>query len=164
MLSLLVSSRDAVRPSDRYIEAIRDFPTPKNITDVRSWFGLLNQVSYTFSMATRIQPFRQLLKPNTLFRWDNEINELFEASKVSIISDIISGVKIFDKSRPTCLSTDWSKQGIGFWLSQKHCFSKYWISSLLIHWITKCTTLRFAVHFFIRHRTLITEEDNHVAL
>jgi len=31
------------------------------------------------------------------------------------------GVRIFDKSRPTCLATDWSKDGIGFWLLQKHC-------------------------------------------
>ena len=31
------------------------------------------------------------------------------------------GVRIFDKSKPTCLATDWSKVGIGFWLFQKHC-------------------------------------------
>ena len=38
-----------------------------------------------------------------------------------IIKEIHSGVEIFDKSRPTCLATDWSKEGIGFWLFQKHC-------------------------------------------
>ena len=31
------------------------------------------------------------------------------------------GVRIFDPSKPTCLATDWSKTGIGFWLFQKHC-------------------------------------------
>ena len=31
------------------------------------------------------------------------------------------GVHIFDKSKPTCLATDWSKTSIGFWLFQKHC-------------------------------------------
>ncbi len=31
------------------------------------------------------------------------------------------GVRIFDKSRPTCLATDWSKEGVGFWILQKHC-------------------------------------------
>jgi hypothetical protein len=30
-------------------------------------------------------------------------------------------VEIFGKSKPTCLATDWSKDGIGFWLFQKHC-------------------------------------------
>ena len=30
-------------------------------------------------------------------------------------------VRIFDKSKPTCIATDWSKTRIGFWLLQKHC-------------------------------------------
>ena len=29
-------------------------------------------------------------------------------------------MRIFDPSKPTCLATDWSKNGIGFWLLQKH--------------------------------------------
>ena len=35
-----------VKPCKKYVRAISDFPTPNNITDVRSWFGLVNQVSY----------------------------------------------------------------------------------------------------------------------
>ena len=31
------------------------------------------------------------------------------------------GVRLFDKGRPTCLSTDWSNQGVGFILRQKYC-------------------------------------------
>ena len=34
---------------------------------------------------------------------------------------IRKGVEIFEKNRITCLSTDWSKSGIGYYLSQKHC-------------------------------------------
>lgn len=30
-------------------------------------------------------------------------------------------MRIFDRSKPTCLATDWSKTGIGFWLFLKHC-------------------------------------------
>ena len=30
-------------------------------------------------------------------------------------------MRIFDKSKPTCLATDWSKTRIGFWLYQKQC-------------------------------------------
>ena len=32
---------ESVRPSLKYLRAILDFPTPKNITDDRSWFGLI---------------------------------------------------------------------------------------------------------------------------
>ena len=109
-----------VRPCPRYLEAIQNFPTP-NITDVRSWFGLVNQVSYAFAATERMLPFRRLLKPGTRFMWADELNLLFEESKSLIISEIRKGVEIFDKTKPTCLVTDWRKEGIGFWLFQKHC-------------------------------------------
>ena len=114
-------SKGNVRPSKKYFEAIEKFPIPKNITDIRSWFGLINQVSYAFSMSKTMQPFRALLKPNTKFEWSEKLNQIFNDSKEFIIREIQNGVQIFDKNLPTCLSTDWSKEGIGFWLSQKHC-------------------------------------------
>ena len=49
------------------------------------------------------------------------MESLFQESKSKIIQEIEHGVRIFDKSKPTCLATDWSKDGIGFWLLQKHC-------------------------------------------
>ena len=110
-----------VRPCKRFIHAILDFPIPTNITDIRSWFGLVNQVSYTFSMTDKMLPFRQLMKLNTPFKWDKSLQHAFEESKAVIISEIEEDVRIFDTSKPTCLATDWSKTGIGFWLLQKHC-------------------------------------------
>ena len=109
-----------VHPCPRYLEAIQNFPTLRNITDVRSWFGLINQVSYAFASAKRMLPFRQLLKPGTTFVWTDHLHQLFEESKSLIIDEIRKGVEIFDKSKSTCLATDWSKDGIGFWLFQKH--------------------------------------------
>jgi hypothetical protein len=49
------------------------------------------------------------------------LDTIFEESKSKIIDAIKEGVKIFDISRRTCLRTDWSKKGIGYFLSQKHC-------------------------------------------
>ena len=111
----------SVRPCPKQLEAIRNFPTPQNITDVRSFFGLVNQVAYAFASAQRMLPFRNLLKPDTPFQWTDELDKLFEESKTVIINEIQKGVEIFDKNRPTCLCTDWSKDGVGFWLVQKHC-------------------------------------------
>jgi hypothetical protein len=110
-----------VRPCSRYLEAIRDFPRPRNVTDVRSWFGLVNQVAYAFSMAERMQPFRKLLLHGVRFEWSPELENVFRESKEEIVQEIERGVRIFDKSKPTCLATDWSKEGVGFWLFQKHC-------------------------------------------
>ena len=48
-----------IQPSDKHIRTIRDFPTPQNITDIRSWFGLINQVSYCDSLHNDMAPFRE---------------------------------------------------------------------------------------------------------
>lgn len=56
------------------MRAILVFPRPKDLTDVRSWFGLVNQVSYAFSMAERMLPFRDLLKPGTHFTGNADFN------------------------------------------------------------------------------------------
>ena len=71
-------------------------------------------------MADKMPPFRQLMQPNTPFKWDESLQNAFEESKAVIISKI-EGVRIVDTSKPTCLATDWSNAGIGFWLLQKHC-------------------------------------------
>lgn len=110
-----------VKPCRKYIRAITDFPTPKNLTDVRSWFGLVNQVSYIFSMTSTMEPFRDLLKPSEKFAWKESHQSAFNNSKLAIAREIQEGVKIYDKTKPTCLATDWSKNEIGYWLFQKHC-------------------------------------------
>ena len=111
----------SVRPCKKYLDAIRKFPTPANTTDIRSWFGLVNQISYAFATADRMLPFRELLKPGTPFYWDDTLDKILKESNKVIISEIEEGVHIFDKFKPTCLATDWSKHGISFWLFQKHC-------------------------------------------
>ena len=109
-----------VRPFSQYLEAIQDFPAPRNITDVRSWFGLINQVSsYAFASTEHMKPFHMLLKPGNPFQWTDELNHIFEESKAIIVNEIHKGVEIFDKTKLTCLATDCSKDGIGFWLFQK---------------------------------------------
>ena len=81
-----------VRPCRKFLQAILDFPTPVNITDIRSWFGLVNQVSYAFSMTKRMEPFRQFLKPNIQFCWDTELESLFSESCATVSGWCISRV------------------------------------------------------------------------
>ena len=109
-----------LRPCSRYTEVTRDFPEPRNINDVRSWFGLVNQAAYAFSMTERMHPFRKLLKNGERFTWSPELEDIFRESKDVIVQAIERGVRIFDQTKPACIATYWSKEGIGFWLFQKH--------------------------------------------
>ena len=112
---------EGYKPADRTLSAIKDFPSPKNITDIRSWFGLVNQVAYTFAQHKVMEPFRELLKKGRQFYWDTELELLFQKSKEEIVRQSNEGVHTFDTNKPTLLTTDWCKTGIGFALTQKHC-------------------------------------------
>ena len=112
---------DSIQPTPSYIKNIEDFPTPKNISDIRSWFGLVNQVAYAFSKGTIMAPFRDLLKPATKFEWTSQLDKAFLDSKVEIVRLVKDGVKMFDPELVTCLSTDFCKTGLGWILQQKVC-------------------------------------------
>ena len=51
-------SKTGVRPPAEFLESILSFPTPTNITDVRSWFGMVAQISYTFSQLSLMNPLQ----------------------------------------------------------------------------------------------------------
>ena len=116
-------TQDSYRPPPKILDAIRNFPTPTDISGVRSWFGLVNQVSYAFAQTEAMAPFRELLSCRTTrsWLWDETLSQLFEQPKEEIIRQVCHGVRTFEVGRPTALSTDWSRKGLGFTLTQKHC-------------------------------------------
>ena len=114
-------TENEIQPLDKFIAAIRDFPTPTKLGDIRSWFGLVNQVSHYGQLTDLMLPFKPLLSPRAKFNWSQELETAFRLSKSAIITAIKDGVEIFDITKRTCLRPDWSKTGIGFYMSQKHC-------------------------------------------
>ena len=110
-----------VKPSTKLLESIRNFPTPKDITGARAWFGLVNQGAYAFAMTSEMAPFRHLLQPKIKFEWTETLDKLFQKSKEAIVKKIIEGVSLFDPNLTTCLATDFSVNGIGYFLLQKTC-------------------------------------------
>ncbi len=110
-----------VKPLDKYLKAIIEYPTPTKTTDIRAWFGLVNQVSHYAKLTKMMEPFKPFCSKYKRFEWNEELNTTFEKSKVEIVNAIKEGVQIYDINRQTCLQTDWSNIGIGYFLSQKHC-------------------------------------------
>ena len=66
-LGFLVT-KDGIKTTGQFKESILNFPTPQNITDIRSWFGCINQVSYAFASAPIMAPFRHLLSMKVPFQ------------------------------------------------------------------------------------------------
>ena len=95
-----------------HMKAIKEFLTPINLTDMRSYLALVNKVSPYYCVQPHLQPFRY---------WDGVLQRLFEESREHINREVLKGIELFDKSRWTALCTDWSKMGVGYFMSQKYC-------------------------------------------
>ena len=76
------------------IKAIRDFPQPTNLTELRSFMGLVNQLSgFSKDLMEAALPLRPLLKSKRVFQWLKEHTKSFEKAK-----KIIAGFPIRDHS------------------------------------------------------------------
>ena len=89
-------SDSEIEPLPKYLDTIRHFPTPKNISDIRSWFGLVNQVSNYGQLRDIMKPFKQFLSPRHPFTWNPDLDAKFIESKKLIVDAICKGVEIFD--------------------------------------------------------------------
>ena len=114
---------DGYKPTAALLEAIEQFPMPRDLTGVRSWFGLVQQVHWAYSDSKPMERFREFLKKDTQFKlnWDSDMEAKFYESRKVIANMVRKGVKGFTLGKPTFVAGDWSKQGIGFELLQKHC-------------------------------------------
>ena len=101
-------------------DAIRDFPPPDNITKLRSFVGLVNQLSsFTACIADILQPLRPLLSSKNTFLWLDVHQQAFLAVKAALVSP--PTLCYYDMSKPLRLHTDGSLlNGLGFVLQQKH--------------------------------------------
>ena len=64
-----------ITPSESMLEVILSFPVPRTLTDTRSWFGLVNQVAWVYSLGPVMLPFRDLVKRDSHFVWDKSLED-----------------------------------------------------------------------------------------
>jgi hypothetical protein len=49
------------------------------------------------------------------------LQRLFKDSMEHISKEVLKGTELFHKTKWTALCTDWSKMGVGYFMSQKYC-------------------------------------------
>ena len=108
---------DRVRPLVGKADAIKNLPTPKNISELRSFFGSINQyVKFVPNLSTLISPLRPLLNKKSVYKWDNNHSIAFGKLKAEIVN--ITENSHFDIKEKTRLKTDVSHNGLGATLEQ----------------------------------------------
>ena len=106
-----------IQPTPKHVEAIKEFPEPATISEVRSFLGLANFLRrFVPNMATISAPLRQLTCKNEVFKWTDLEKKSFNLIKSAISSETV--LSFFDRSRKTHVWVDASPIGIGAILSQ----------------------------------------------
>lgn len=110
-------STEGVQPDPKKVQAIVEAPAPTNVSEVRSFLGMVNYVSrFIPNMATVSEPLRVLTKKDQEWKWGDEQEAAFQSLKGSISSPKV--MAFFDTNKDVTLLVDASPIGLGAVLSQ----------------------------------------------
>jgi hypothetical protein len=112
-----VISKHGIAPDTNKVTAIRNFPRPQTVRDVRSFLGLSGYYrSFIKEYAAMSRPLTQLTKKDVTFVWADAQQTAFEDLKAALTSDSVLAHPRFDQ--PFILSCDASNYAISAILSQ----------------------------------------------
>ena len=102
------------------LRAISEFPKPTNITELRSFMGLVEQLAgFSSEVAAAKGPLRPFLSSKNAFLWTADHDRAFSAVKRALVQP--PKLAQFDPSLETTLQVDASnKNGMGYALLQRH--------------------------------------------
>ena len=106
-----------VSTSPSKVEAITKAPAPKNVTELRSFLGMINYYGkFLHNLSTQLQPLHALLKHGVKWHWSQECNQAFEEVKIKLSEAPV--LMHYEIKLPIRLAGDASNYGIGSVLSQ----------------------------------------------
>lgn len=110
--------KNGLKPGGAKIEAIRQFPIPKTVRNIRQFIGLTGYFrKFIRDYASIVRPLTALTRKNAAWQWGEKENQAFEALKELLIQRPI--LAIYDPTSPTEVHTDASQDGVAGILLQK---------------------------------------------
>ena len=104
--------------TDEKIKAIKESLAPTNVSEVRSFLGLVTFYSkFVPNLATIAAPIYQLTRKNVSFDWNEECQKAFQSLKQELISNRF--LTYFNPKLPLIVSCDASPVGLGAVLAHK---------------------------------------------
>jgi hypothetical protein len=117
--------QNGLKPTDDFMDALLKYPTPKNIKEMRGFFGIMAQCSWAIKDKAQCElgDLRTKLQTKGARKWDftQDDSKKFERVKVIVCDSIKDGIHRVTLGRPLVLMSDWSKLGTGFCLYQISC-------------------------------------------
>lgn len=107
-----VIDQNGLHPMPEKVEAILKSPQPRDISELRTFLGLVNYYhKFLPNLASKLKPLNNLLRKNEKYKWSRDCETVFQNLKKEIASKKI--LTPFDVNLPLTLATDASPTGLG---------------------------------------------------
>ena len=107
-----IVSYNGISPDPEKVKAIADLPAPRNISQTRSFLGMVNQLSkFTDHLADKTKPIRDLLSEKNSWSWGQAQDKAFKQIKQCLISPPV--LALFDTNKKIKITSDASSYGLG---------------------------------------------------
>lgn len=113
-----VVSPNGIRPGDRKLDAVNNFPTPVNVHQVRQFIGLCSYFrKFIQNFAIIARPLTELTKKNAKWGWEKQQDDSFKKLKSLLANKPV--LALYNREYETEIHTDASKMGIAGILLQR---------------------------------------------
>jgi hypothetical protein len=113
-----VIDEKGLHPIGDKVEAVQKAPSPKNVSELKSYLGLLSYYGkFLPQLASKLAPLYALLRSAVPWKWTSVEEEVFKNSKALLLTSQV--LVHFDPAKPLLLSCDASPYGIGAVLSHR---------------------------------------------
>ena len=109
---------EGIHPTEEKVQAIEQAPAPKNVTELRSYLGLLNYYhKFLRDLSTELAPLYELLKKGARWQWKDKQQKAFNESKRLLKTSQV--LTHYSPELPLVLECDASPVGVGAVLSHR---------------------------------------------
>ena len=113
-----ILSKQGISPVKSKLEAIQQAPRPADVSQLRSFLGMINYYSkFIPDFSSKLHPLYELLSNKTKWFWSESCEAAFLWAKEVLSSDQV--LVHYDPSKPLVLSVDAGPHGIGAVLSHR---------------------------------------------
>ena len=105
-------SIEGIRPCQEKVKAIMQLPSPQNVTQLKSFIGMLNYYSkFVPQLAGKLRIFYNLLMKGVEYEWTTECMKTFESCKKLLLENNL--LHHYDATKPIVILCDACNYGVG---------------------------------------------------